>query len=600
MKICSIVFAGLFLVLAPTTQAAQNNPDGATIFEEKCAVCHRSVHQTRAQSREIMGELSREYILRSLETGLMSSVGRQLAKKERIAVAYFLSTVESTPQKSRSGYCTGRPAAVSNAPGWTSWGVDLENRRSVPQAVAGLDRANVPKLRLKWAFAFPGAYATYGQPTEFGGKLYVGGEDGTVYSLDARTGCIYWAFNAPFTVKTAVVHGFGGKIVFFGDVGGNIYSVNSSNGKAVWKTHVDSHPAARITGSPVFYNGRLYVSVSSGEEGSAIDPKYPCCSFRGSLVALDGKTGKEIWKSYTIPDAAHPTGQKNTAGTSLWGPSGAAVWSAPTIDVKKRTVYVATGNSYSDPPSPYTDAVIAFRMKDGKMLWHRQLTPDDRWNIACVAPGKVNCPANPGHDFDFGSPPMLQKLPGGRRALIIGQKSGVVYGLDPDHGGKVIWDSRIGKGGPLGGIQWGGAAEGKYVYFPLSDWDPNDPKAGGGLFALQAATGDRVWYAAPPKPACANQLGCSAAQSAPPTLIPGVVFSGSEDGHVRAYDSTDGKLLWDYNTLQNFHAVNGIVARGGSINATGPTVVDGMVYIEAGYTSNMDGNVLLAFSVEGQ
>jgi polyvinyl alcohol dehydrogenase (cytochrome) len=600
MKYWSILPPVLIAALSLSGQGVSKRTDGAAIFEQKCAVCHRNVQQTRAPSRELMGELSREYILRSLETGLMSSVGRQLAKKERIAVADFLSTVESAPQKSRGGYCTGQPAPVSNAPGWGSWGLDLENRRSVPQALAGLDRADVPKLRLKWAFAFPGAYATYGQPTVFGGKLYVGSEVGTVYSLDARTGCIYWTFNAPFTVKTAVVPGFGGTIVFFGDVGGNIYSVNSSNGKVVWKTHVDSHPAARITGSPVFYNGRLYVPVSSGEEGSAIDPKYPCCSFRGSLVALDGKTGKEIWKSYTLPDAAHPTGQRNTAGTPLWGPSGAAVWSAPTIDVKKRTVYVATGNSYSDPPSPYTDAVIAFRMKDGKMLWHRQLTPDDRWNIACVAPGRVNCPANPGHDFDFGSPPMLQKLPGGRRALIIGQKSGVVYALDPDHGGKVIWDSRIGKGGPLGGIQWGGAAEGKYVYFPLSDWDPNDPKAGGGLFTLQAATGDRVWYAAPPKPACENQLGCSAAQSAPPTAIPGVVFSGSEDGHVRAYDSTDGKLLWDYDTLQNFHAVNGIVARGGSINATGPTVVDGMVYIEAGYTNNIDGNALLAFSVNGQ
>ncbi len=428
----------------------------------------------------------------------------------------------------------------------------------------------------------------------------MGSEDGTVYSLDAKTGCIYWTFKAPFTVKTAVISGFGGRIVYFGDVGGNVYAADASTGKLTWKAHVDPHPAARITGSPAYYSGRLYIPVSSGEEGAAIDPKYPCCSFRGSLVALNALTGKQVWKTYTIPDVPQTTGRKNTAGAPMWGPSGAAIWSPPTIDTKKREIYVATGNSYSDPLSPYTDSVIAFRMGDGKMLWHHQLTLNDRWNIACVAPGKVNCPTDPGNDFDFGSPPILRKLPDGRRALIVGQKSGVVYALDPDHDGKIIWEARIGKGGPLGGIQWGGGAEKALVYFPLSDWDPNNPADGGGLFALRADTGARAWYAPPPTPACLKQVGCSAAQSAPPTLIPGVVFSGSEDGYVRAYDSRDGKLLWDFNTVQTFQAVNGIMARGGSINATGPTIVDGMVYVEAGYTNNMDGNALLAFSVDGK
>ncbi|MEJ2006989.1 MAG: PQQ-binding-like beta-propeller repeat protein [Acidobacteriota bacterium] len=603
MKSRPILLAALMLMPVAFAHAAQKNPEGAKVFLEKCESCHRSAQQTRAPSKEVMGQLSRNYVLRSLETGIMQSVGRQLTKKERIAVAEFLSAAGPTKeQKSHTGYCTGRPSPNLNLkdPGWTAWGVDLENSRFVPERVSRLTRAEVPRLKLKWAFAFPGAYAVYGQPTVFGGRLFVGSEDGTVYSLDARTGCIYWTFKDPFTVKTAVSPGAGGSTVYFGDVGGNVYSLNSSTGKVVWKAHVDPHPAARITGSPVFVSGRLYVPVSSGEEGAAIDPKYPCCSFRGSLVVLDAATGKQIWKSYTIPNAAEPTGRKNSAGTPLWGPSGAAVWSAPTIDAKKRVVYVATGNSYSDPSSAYSDAVIAFRMSDGKMLWHQQLTPDDRWNIACVTPEKVNCPANPGSDFDFGSPPMLRKLPGGRRALIIGQKSGVVYALDPDHEGKILWNSRIGKGGPLGGIQWGGAAEGNVVYFPLSDWDPNDPTAGGGLFALQAATGERVWYEAPPKPACAKRVGCSAAQSAPPSLIPGVVFSGSQDGHVRAYDSTDGHLLWDFDKLRTFQAVNGIVARGGSINATGATIVDGMLYVEAGYTNNIDGNALLAFSVEGK
>lgn len=600
MKKWTSLLSILILMFGLSSEALPQSPDGAAIFQQKCAMCHRNSQETRAPSKAVLGQLSRSYIERSLETGDMRSVGRQLTRKERISVARFLSASEPNEQKSLAGYCTLKSAPLVDDPGWTSWGADLENSRFASEAVSRLDRTQVPKLKLKWALGFPGAYATYGQPSVFGGRVYAGSEDGTVYSLDARTGCIYWIFKAPTTVKTTVTPGFGGRVVYFGDVAGNVYAVGSSTGKLMWKTHVDPHPAARITGSPAFYNGRLYVPVSSGEEGAAIDPKYPCCTFRGSVVALDARTGKQIWKTYTIPLVARPTGRKNAVGTPMWGPSGAAVWSPPTIDASKQEIYVATGNSYSDPPNPFTDAVIALRMSDGKMLWHRQLSANDLWNIACVAPGKVNCPADTGNDFDFGSPPILRKLSEGRSTLIVGQKSGVVYALNPDEKGKIIWKTRIGKGGPLGGIEWGGAANGKVAYFPLSDWDPNNPNAGGGLFALSAATGKRVWYAPPPSAACNKQVGCSAAQSSPPTLIPGVVFSGSEDGYLRAYDTRNGGVLWEFNALREFHTVNGIVAHGGSMNATGPAIVNGMLYVEAGYTNNIAGNVLLAFSVDGK
>jgi len=544
--------------------------------------------------------MSRSYILRTLETGKMRSVGMQLTRSQRIAVAEFLSASEPDDKMSQAAYCQAPGKPILNDRGWEAWGVDAENTRYVPAAVSKLPAADVPRLRLKWAFGFAGASATFGQPTVFGGRVYAGSEDGTVYSLDAKSGCVDWIFKAPTTVKTAITPGFGGRLVFFGDVSDNVYAVNTSTGKLVWKRHVNRHPQARITGSPVFFDKVLYVPVSSGEEGAAIDPNYPCCSFRGSVVALNARTGRTIWQAYVIPDAPQLTGRKNSAGTPMWGPSGGAVWSPPTIDARKHVIYVATGNSYSDPPSLYTDAVIAFRMSDGKMLWHRQFTAKDEWNIACVAPGKVNCPADPGTDFDFGSPPILRRLPDGRRILIAAEKSGVVYGLDPDQKGKLLWKSRIGKGGPLGGIQWGGAAHGEVAYFPLSDWDPNNPLAGGGMFALNAATGARIWYEPAPEPACAKQAGCSAAQSAPPTLIPGAVFSGSEDGILRAYDARSGQLLWEYDVLRSFRTVNGLTAQGGSMNATGPAIVNGMLYVDAGYTNNIAGNVLLAFSVDGR
>ncbi|HEV2416669.1 MAG TPA: PQQ-binding-like beta-propeller repeat protein [Terriglobia bacterium] len=599
-----LIFLLAVLTAASLTAAAGQNqkpsqkPDGEALYQERCAVCHGS--GTRAPEIDVLRQLSRQSILRALETGKMKAEGAQLTAEQRSAIAQFLSSTRiiSTPQ--RGGFCVARRKPVFNDPGWIGWGVDTANSRYEPRKVAVLRPSDVGQLKLKWAFGFPGASASYGQPTVYGGRVYEGSEDGTVYSLDAKTGCTYWTFKAHDTVKTAVAAGFGGRIVYFGDVNGNVYAVNAASGKQVWKEHPEAHPVSRITGSPVFFKGRLYVPVSSGEEGSAIDPKYPCCTFRGSVVALDGKTGAKIWQAYTIPETPHPTGRRNSAGTPMWGPSGASVWSSPTIDPAHHVIYVATGNSYSAPPDPHTDAIIAFNMESGKMLWSRQLTANDLWNIACVAPDKANCPQNPGGDFDFGAPPILRSLPDGRRVLIAAQKSGVVYGLDPDDEGKVLWESRIGKGGALGGIEWGGAAGPKRAFFPLSDWNGDDPNAGGGLFALQIATGERAWYAPPAKPACAKEAGCSAAQMAPVTAIPGVVFSGSEDGHLRAYDARTGKVLWDFDSLQKFQTVNQVAAQGGSMNGAGPAIVDGMVYVTAGYTNGVAGNVLLAFSAGGQ
>ena len=208
-----------------------------------------------------------------------------------------------------------------------------------------------------------------------------------------------------------------------------------------------------------------------------------------------------------------------------------------------------------------------------------------------------------GRDSDFGNSPILRSLGGGKRVLVLGQKSGVVHALDPDHEGKVLWETTIAEGGPQGGVLWGGASDDKgKAYFPRSDWDPGKPEAGGGLFALQLATGEKLWNTPAPKPSCLGMPGCSAAQPAPVTAIPGAVFSGSLDGHIRAYDSASGAIIWDFDTSQDFHAVDGVKAHGGSVNSGAPTVAGGMVYVNSGYARipSMPGNVLLAFSVDGK
>jgi polyvinyl alcohol dehydrogenase (cytochrome) len=495
----------------------------------------------------------------------------------------------------------GFPQRV-DGPRWNGWGADPSNSRYQPAAMAGLTRDQVPLLRLKWAFGFPGRSSAVAQPTIVGGLVFVGGGDREVYALDAKTGCTRWVFKTEAVVRAAIsvgpISGSERFAVFFGDLRANAYAINAVTGELIWKTKVDDHPAALITGAPTLYSGILYVPVSSMEEASGSPPSYQCCTFRGSVVALDSATGGKIWKSYTIAETPHPT-KRNAIGTQLYGPSGAAVWSSPTIDVQRHALYVATGNNYSDPPSETSDAILAFDLATGRMLWGSQATANDSHIVSCYS-DRTNCPESEGPDHDFGQSPILVSLRGGQRVLVVGQKSGVVYALDPDQEGKILWQTRIGKGGPLGGIMWGSAADRDHVYVANSDvrfdgYKSLDPNAGGGLFALDLATG-KISMHVPPV-SCGNRSQCSPALSAAVTAIPGVIFSGGVSGFLRAYAADDARLLWEVDTARDYPTVNGVTARGGAIDGPGPTIVDGMLYVNSGYPQwgGLPGNVLLAF-----
>ena len=591
---------------APTGAAAATSANtGAALYAAQCASCHEAGGPPYL-NRATLKPVAPEYVVHMLAAGAMHAQGRKLTPSQRKAVAEYISgrPIAASQAAASAGRCSGPAPTTFTGPQWHGWGADVENSRFQPAAAAGLSAEQVSKLKLKWAFAFPGEVSAYTQPTVAGGRVFASGPLGDVYSLDASTGCTYWHFKADAGVRSAVTIG-PNHLAYFGDFRANVYAVNAVTGKLVWRTRVSTHPYARISGTPMLDQGRLYVPVASREEWMASHPAYECCTFRGILVALDAATGKEVWRTYTIPDAPKPT-HKGADGTQKWGPSGAGLWSSPTLDTKRQLLYIGAGNNYSDPPTANSDAILAIDLKTGKIAWSRQITEGDAYNISCFR-DKANCPQKFGPDSDFGASPILHTLPGGRQILVVSQKSGIVFGLDPDDQGKILWQIRVGKGGPLGGIEWGPAVQGDTVYAALSDLDfaagPEgtilNPKAGGGLFAIDIATGKQIWAALPPPEGCTTPR-CSPAQMAAVTAIPGVIFSGSYDGHLRAYAAADGKVIWDYNTAQKFDTVNKLPGNGGAIDGGGPAIVGGMLFVNSGYNAvfSMPGNVLLAFSPE--
>lgn len=603
--------------VAPMAEA-----NGAKVYEQRCAACH-SGNVPRAPQLNVLRQKSPEDVLDALVTGVMLFLGWGMPDAERRAVAEFITGKqlgEDQLKATATNLCLQAPgefAPTEGSPQWNGWGASLANTRFQPAERAGLSAEQVPNLKLKWAFGYP-AGTVASQPTVVGGRVFVGTVRGQVYSLDANTGCLYWAIKNPTGIRSAISIARLPNTnppkyaAYFGDLSATVHALDASTGAELWSTKVDPHPIARVTGAPAFHANRLYVPVTSLEEVSGADPKYPCCTFRGNLVALDAVTGKQIWKTYTIREKPKPT-YKNKIGVQQYGPAGASIWASPTLDPEHGKIYVTTGDNYSDPASKTSDAIVAFDMKTGKFLWSRQFLANDAWNIACGSSDESNCPKAKGPDLDFGSSPILLTLANGKRVLVAGQKSGMVYAIDPDAKGKLLWEQRAGKGGLAGGIQWGPAADTDLMYVAISDIGltiKSDPEAGpisvldstvgGGIHAFRLTTGEKVWST--PPPGCGERKNCSPAQSAAISVIPGVVFSGSEDSHLRAYSTIDGRVLWDHDAAQEYPTVNGVKANGGSFDSAGPTIVGGILYTNSGYSQvgGLPGNVLLAFSADGK
>jgi len=609
------------MLLVLSTQALFAQQEGATIYKERCASCH-DAPEGRVPSITAIKAMTGEAIFVALTNGAMRTQAQGLSTPQIFALIGYIAPTGAASAPAMTRTCKGDSSisaaafkSAMNAPRWNGWSTSSTNSRFQDAKSAGLTASNVKALKLKWAFNLGAVSITRSQPTIVGDRVYIASTTGAVYSLDAATGCTHWGFKAA-QVRSGIAIGdaSGTAAVFFPDAGGAVHALNAATGEVIWKNRPVDHFTTMGTATPRVHNGVVYQPFSSFEEVVAADPNYQCCTFRGSVVAMDAATGKKIWQTFTVPEPK-PT-RKGASGNQQHGPSGAGVWSTPTIDEQAGVLYVATGDNYSDPPSMTSDAILAMNLKTGALLWSRQLTPNDAFNVGCAIPGRPNCPESNGPDFDFGQPPILVSLGGNRRALVIGQKSGMVHAIDPDREGAVLWQTRAGEGSALGGSQWGSASDGEKVFVAISDIvigskpDPSlpqgvrsflDPNKGGGLHALDLKSGKIVW-SAKPTPCAANRTDCSPAQSAAVTAIPGVVFSGSVDGHLRAFSTATGAVLWDTDTAREFPTVNDKPGRGGSMDVAGPAVVNGMVFVNSGYAQwgGMPGNVLLVFSVDGK
>jgi polyvinyl alcohol dehydrogenase (cytochrome) len=594
--------AAAWLLACLPAGSVEPAPDGPSLYGTFCASCHE--HPTdRIPSRETIAKRTPDEVMQALSSGAMRTQAAGLNVNDRMALAAYItgrapSSTASVAAGPEKNLCALRPPASATGPAWNGWGRDLQNSRFQPDP--GLTAAALPQLMVLWAFAYHGPYV-YGQPTVVGGRVYVTSSSGRIYSLDAHSGCTYWTFDAPAPSRTAVsvvrMPGTAGRLAaVFGDDSATVYAIDASTGALIWKKRLDTHPDARITGAPVFHAGTLYVPVSSLEELSAPVPTYECCKFRGSVAALDAADGSVIWQTYTLDQAAKPY-RMSDQGTQLYGPAGAAVWSAPTLDPARGLLYIGTGNSYTDVPTAHTDSIMALELRTGAIRWVNQLHEDDNFVVGCdSSAGKGNCPKAAGPDVDFGVSPILHSMPDGQQILLTGQKSGQVYGLAPETG-RVLWTTRVSPGSSLGGVEWGPAADGRQMYVAVSDIYADTGKPGG-LSAVRITDGAVVWQAAPPPSVCSwGKRSCAGAQSQAVTVIPGAVLSGSQDGHLRAYDSENGRVIWDFDTGGSFVTVNGIPGTGGSLDHGGVTVAGGMLFVNSGYghINGQPGNVLLAF-----
>lgn len=609
---CSVFATTILLSLFwASVSSAQNNHPGQAVYQQHCAICHDNPGNTNAPEFSSLTQMTSGVVNAALTSGKMKAQGDLLTLQERSNLVGFLTTEAEGDDWIANHMCSADKRTVAFGDVKVrGFGFDLHNSRFLTSEQTGIDKSDFKNMELAWTFAFPGVTGMRSQPAIVGDTLFMPvAENAKVYAINiAGEPCLQWVYQSESILRSGAAFGElsnGKKIIAANDYGGAVHVIDATNGKLLWKKQLGQFELSLGTGTPAIYKDVVYVPVSQNEIMHGAIETYVCCKTHGMVVALNANTGERIWEAHTM-EAATPQRDRGD-GQMLWGPSGAPIWNSPAIDVKRNVLYVGTGEATSAPAHPNTDAMLAIDLKDGKVKWSMQATANDIYLAGCRR-GGLNCESEENtvyRDVDFGASLILAERPDGSDLVLGGQKSGTVWALNPENG-DVIWQQQIGLGSAGGGIHWGVAYDGKRVYAPINRAYPNRNQTGPdtpGLYALDIETGKRVWnVVAEPNcegergkriSRCASRIGYSGA----PTVIGDVVITGANDGMLRAFDSETGELLFEFDSAREFDSINGVSARGGSIDNATIVANNGLLLVSSGYAlfGEIPGNVLMAF-----
>ncbi|MBI1339142.1 PQQ-binding-like beta-propeller repeat protein [bacterium] len=643
--------AGAILVSDAEADAA-----GRAVYDSWCASCHDNAEDSRAVSLESLRRLNEATIRYTLVYGYMKYQSRDVPKDDLERLIKWLPENEEVndgwinqarcPAKKRKVRLDGAKRSVTN------FGFGPENHRSQSAEDAGLTKADMPHLELAWAAAFPQTPTMRSQPVVVGDTIFVAATDaGRVYALDTDLGCVKWMYRSDMTLRSSLTFAeataTSPAALITGDATAKVHAINAETGRELWVTDVKLNELNRITGAPAVHDGKVYAPISAIEVNYTQYDDYECCRGQGAVAALDLATGKQLWVARTMPEATPQlTGR---TGTRQWGPSGAIIWSSPAIDAERGVLYAGTGENTSWPATETSDAILAIDLETGAQRWGFQATRADIWNYACSR-GGANCDFPDIYhspDFDFGGSPVLIRTPRGRDLVIAPQKSGVVWALDPNRNGELVWANRIGRGSAGGGVHWGVAYDGARIYAPSNDppGRHQNPLWGPGLHALNPDTGAIEWSYQPTAADCGEETPAgrafrppeamrmnalagpievqpsdvwaqwtppedpetaafiaqreAAAAAAPPPrrdvrcrlgmspaalVIDGAVVTGTTGGVLRIFDGATGDILFETNTNRTYEdTTTGVPGQGGSIDSHPYVAADGTLFVQSGY-----------------
>lgn len=592
---CTVIASMLTSPTATTwgQAPAVANPDGnlGDKAVARCVSCHSLIG-----GMDKFHNLSPLDIYTVLRHGAMMEMTTGLSDGEMRAAARTFGDPAAPAKRPANGgsvMCESAAPLEPAAAAWPAWSNDSSNVRNVRQALSAKQLAD---YRVKWVFGFPDTWIWNGSGVPIAmanGRLYVGSTNRWFYAIDASSGCTRWAkeLNGWIRGGAAVAEG----VVVVGDSRGYVYGFDELTGNVLWSVLGDPQVGARVTGSITVANGKAFVPFSTMEMMvQDLAPSLPCCTFNGGVSAFDIHSGKRLWQTFMLERPVESLG-KNEAGGDRYGPSGVAIWTAPTIDEKRGVLYVGTSHQISGTSEPVGNAVVALDLATGAKRWVASFDADSQAAIAAGA-------KEGSRDGDIPAPPMLLKRQDGREVLVVGSKESFIYELDPDAKGAVLWQVRIGAGGNLGGVSYGMASDGQRVYVPLYDrnYEAKSEKERGvsAFVALDLMNGKTLWRTEAPTSDCKGKSSlCEPAFYSPATVVGDVVLTGTKDGLVRALDKKSGKPVWGFDTAQAFKSVNGIDAQGGSFSMGGIVMGDGMMFVNSGsavFMSGMPGNALVA------